>query len=214
MPQLLYVHLQLEPPQRAENYTKNARKGERRHDSCDERALEALLATGHPIIELIIAHRKLSKLNSTYLEPLPAAAVRPTAAPSSTLLRIHAALHGTRTGTGRLSSSDPNVQNIPSAGGGAATESLALLVGDGRGGSGVSIRAAFRPSDTPPPGDSAASRAAFAHVMSAAAAVPAASGVMRPLPPPCQSRCSVLISVDYAQVKNSTRVCVCGRSDG
>ena len=89
----------------------DARKGERRHESTNEKALEFLLATGHPVVELILAHRKLNKFRGTYLEPLPLLAVPPTAAPTAApLLRIHAALHGTRAATGRLSSSDPNLQ--------------------------------------------------------------------------------------------------------
>ncbi|BBD09754.1 DNA polymerase I [Desulfovibrio ferrophilus] len=59
----------------------------------------------HPIIEDIQAFRKLEKMRSTYLEPLPKAA-----GPDG---RIHTTFNQLTTATGRLSSSGPNMQNIP-----------------------------------------------------------------------------------------------------
>jgi DNA polymerase-1 len=63
------------------------------------------LAGMHPIISLIQEHRELSKLLSTYVDVLP------------NLLgvdgRVHTTFHQTATATGRLSSSEPNLQNIP-----------------------------------------------------------------------------------------------------
>ncbi|MBI4142654.1 DNA polymerase I [Candidatus Uhrbacteria bacterium] len=64
------------------------------------------LRGAHPIIEHLFAHRELAKLLSTYVEALPAL-VDPTTG------RIHTTYHQTVTATGRLSSSDPNLQNIP-----------------------------------------------------------------------------------------------------
>ena len=60
----------------------------------------------HPIIEPIIEYRMLSKLRSTYVDALPAL-VNPKTG------RLHTSFNQTRTSTGRLSSSDPNLQNIP-----------------------------------------------------------------------------------------------------
>ena len=60
----------------------------------------------HPIIELMMKYRELFKLRSTYLEALPAQ-VDPTSG------RIHTDFNQTVAATGRLSSSNPNLQNIP-----------------------------------------------------------------------------------------------------
>lgn len=72
--------------------------------STSQQVLEKLAGT-HPVIEALQEFRKLEKLRSTYLEPLP----RQTGADS----RIHTSFNQTGTGTGRLSSSNPNLQNIP-----------------------------------------------------------------------------------------------------
>jgi len=60
----------------------------------------------HPIIPLLIDYRELAKLQSTYLEALPKL-VNPKTG------RVHTSFNQTITATGRLSSSDPNFQNIP-----------------------------------------------------------------------------------------------------
>jgi len=60
----------------------------------------------HPIIPLIIGFRELSKLKSTYLDALPKLVNLKTG-------RVHTSFNQTITATGRLSSSDPNLQNIP-----------------------------------------------------------------------------------------------------
>ncbi len=73
--------------------------------STAESALQALTEL-HPIVPLILAHRSLSKLKSTYTDRLPAQ-VHPRSG------RVHTTLHQAATSTGRLSSTDPNLQNIP-----------------------------------------------------------------------------------------------------
>jgi DNA polymerase-1 len=64
------------------------------------------LKDSHPIVPLILEHRELSKLVSTYVDALPKL-VRPDTH------RVHTTFNQTVTATGRLSSSDPNLQNIP-----------------------------------------------------------------------------------------------------
>ena len=73
--------------------------------STDISVLEAL-ADDHPVPALILEYRQLTKLQSTYLEPL-VAGVSPVTG------RVHASFNQTVAETGRLSSSDPNLQNIP-----------------------------------------------------------------------------------------------------
>ncbi len=60
----------------------------------------------HRVVKLILEHRSLSKLKSTYVDALPAM-VHPETG------RLHTSYNQTGTVTGRLSSSDPNLQNIP-----------------------------------------------------------------------------------------------------
>ncbi len=74
--------------------------------STDAEVLEQLANEGHQIPRLIIEYRELSKLKSTYVDALPAL-VNPDTE------RIHTSFNQTVASTGRLSSSDPNLQNIP-----------------------------------------------------------------------------------------------------
>lgn len=73
--------------------------------STDHAVLEALAAE-HPIVSKILEFRHLSKLNSTYVESLPK-----QVAPRDG--RLHGEFNQTSTATGRLSSTNPNLQNIP-----------------------------------------------------------------------------------------------------
>jgi len=72
--------------------------------STDQEVLEKL-AEIHPLPRAIIEYRSLSKLKSTYLDTLPDLVAKDG--------RIHTTYHQAATATGRLSSSDPNIQNIP-----------------------------------------------------------------------------------------------------
>lgn len=73
--------------------------------STGEEVLEALRAK-HPIVGKILAHRGLKKLLSTYVEALPKL-IHPQTG------RLHTSFNQAVTATGRLSSSNPNLQNIP-----------------------------------------------------------------------------------------------------
>lgn len=73
--------------------------------STDVSVLEEL-AQEHPLPGLLLDYRELTKLKSTYVDALPAL-VHPRTG------RIHASFNQTVTATGRLSVSDPNLQNIP-----------------------------------------------------------------------------------------------------
>lgn len=72
--------------------------------STDQEVLEKL-AEHHPLPKAIIDYRMLSKLKSTYLETLPLLVAADG--------RLHTSFHQAAAATGRLSSSDPNLQNIP-----------------------------------------------------------------------------------------------------
>ncbi|MBN1639665.1 MAG: DNA polymerase I [Anaerolineae bacterium] len=65
-----------------------------------------LLRRRHPVIELILDQRQISKLKSTYVDALPAL-INPRTG------RVHTSYNQTGAVTGRLSSSNPNLQNIP-----------------------------------------------------------------------------------------------------
>ncbi len=81
---------------------KTAKTGKR---STSASVLESLRGE-HPLIEKILQYRELAKLKGTYLDPLPKM-LHPLTN------RLHTRFHQTGTATGRLSSSDPNLQNIP-----------------------------------------------------------------------------------------------------
>jgi DNA polymerase-1 len=74
--------------------------------STDADVLEQLAAMGHELPQLILDYRELQKLKSTYVDTLPTRVQRATG-------RIHTSFNQTGAATGRLSSSEPNLQNIP-----------------------------------------------------------------------------------------------------
>jgi DNA polymerase-1 len=74
--------------------------------STDASVLEELAAEGHEVPKLLMDYRELEKLRSTYVEALPQL-VNPRTG------RIHTSFNQTVAATGRLSSSNPNLQNIP-----------------------------------------------------------------------------------------------------
>jgi DNA polymerase-1 len=107
----------------------NARKGKNRY-STEASVLEEL-RPAYPFVKDILEYRQLTKIKSTYIDTLPEL-VNPKTG------RIHTSFNQTRTTTGRLSSSDPNMQNIPVRGelGGQVRQAfiappgLSLLAGD------------------------------------------------------------------------------------
>ena len=82
-----------------------ASKKNKKGYSTDVDTLEKL-RNHHPIIEDILEYRSLMKLNSTYVEGLVPYINKKTN-------RIHSYFHQTITATGRISSTEPNLQNIP-----------------------------------------------------------------------------------------------------
>jgi len=73
--------------------------------STDASVLEGLREV-HPVVNLILEYRQLMKLRSTYIDALPAL-INPRTG------RVHTSFNQAATATGRLSSSEPNLQNIP-----------------------------------------------------------------------------------------------------
>jgi DNA polymerase-1 len=92
---ILYEQLGLQPGKRTP-------KGEL---STDATVLEKL-RDAHPIVDALLSWRELDKLNSTYLEALPKLVDAEDG-------RVHTSFNQTVAATGRLSSSNPNLQNIP-----------------------------------------------------------------------------------------------------
>ena len=87
------------------NLVKNARLTKSKQYQTSEEVLKKM-AYKHPIVPLILEWRKLSKLKSTYIDVLPQL-INPKTG------RIHSTFTQTITATGRLSSLNPNLQNIP-----------------------------------------------------------------------------------------------------
>jgi DNA polymerase-1 len=74
--------------------------------STDQDTLERLATLGHELPQKIIEHRQIAKLKGTYVDALPDLINPATGC-------VHTSFNQTRAATGRLSSSDPNLQNIP-----------------------------------------------------------------------------------------------------
>ena len=94
--EILFDKLNLQPP---------FRRGKGRVRSTAADVLEDI-AEQHPIPAKVIEYREVAKLKSTYVDALPKLIHRETG-------RLHTSFSQTGTATGRLSSSDPNLQNIP-----------------------------------------------------------------------------------------------------
>ncbi len=95
---VLYDELNLEPERATRTKT---------HKSTNEATLSTLVKA-HPVIEPILQYREFFKLKSTYVDALPNQ-IGPDG-------RVHTHYHSDATRTGRLSSKDPNLQNIPARG--------------------------------------------------------------------------------------------------
>ncbi|OIP71292.1 MAG: DNA polymerase I [Oscillatoriales cyanobacterium CG2_30_44_21] len=87
-----------------DKFTKSSRKSKTGY-STDVAVLNKLEGT-HPLIDTILENRTLAKLKSTYVDALPSL-IQPKTE------RVHTDFNQTVTATGRLSSSNPNLQNIP-----------------------------------------------------------------------------------------------------
>ena len=96
--EVLFERLRLQPPDRG-------RKTASGHYSTSGDILD-LLKGKHPVVDLVIQNRELAKLKSTYVDALPQAVDSRTG-------RVHTSYSQTGAVTGRLSSSNPNLQNIP-----------------------------------------------------------------------------------------------------
>ena len=83
----------------------SARKTKSGFFSTNVSIIEELRGT-HPVIEFILDYRQLAKVKSTYIDALPSLINHKTG-------RVHTSFNQARTATGRLSSSEPNLQNIP-----------------------------------------------------------------------------------------------------
>jgi DNA polymerase-1 len=94
----LFTTLKLEPPDKRKTTSSG-------HFSTSADVLE-LLRGKHPVVDQILEYRELAKLSSTYVEALPAQ-VNPQTR------RVHTSYNQTGSVTGRLASTDPNLQNIP-----------------------------------------------------------------------------------------------------
>jgi DNA polymerase-1 len=95
---VLFNHLRLDPPDKG-------KKTATGFYSTSADVLE-MLRDKHPILEWILENRELSKLKSTYVDALPAAM-------NSNTGRVHTSYSQIGAVTGRLSSNNPNLQNIP-----------------------------------------------------------------------------------------------------
>ncbi|MEM1281586.1 MAG: DNA polymerase, partial [Cyanobacteria bacterium P01_H01_bin.152] len=84
---------------------RKSRKNKSGGYSTDASTLEKL-QDDHPVVQLLVENRTLSKLKSTYVDALPELVRRDTH-------RVHTDFNQAVTATGRLSSSNPNLQNIP-----------------------------------------------------------------------------------------------------
>ena len=82
------------------------RTGIKNDPSTDQESLERLAALGHELPKKLIEYRKVTKLKNTYVDVLPTMV-------SANTGRVHTSFNQASAETGRLSSSDPNVQNIP-----------------------------------------------------------------------------------------------------
>ncbi len=95
---VLFGTLRLSPPDKG-------RKTASGHYSTAAGVLDGMSGQ-HPVVDMILEYRELSKLKSTYVDALPMQ-IHPEDG------RVHTSFSQTATVTGRLSSSDPNLQNIP-----------------------------------------------------------------------------------------------------
>ncbi len=96
--EVLFDHLQITPPDR----TRRTASG---YYSTAAEVLEALSGK-HAVVDLVLEYRELAKIKSTYLDALPQQ-VNPDTG------RVHTSYNQTGSVTGRIASSDPNLQNIP-----------------------------------------------------------------------------------------------------
>jgi DNA polymerase-1 len=95
--EILFEKLELPPVKKT---------GKTKAYSTDQSVLEKLAAMGHELPEVLLEYRMITKLKSTYVDALPKMIHKQTE-------RVHSSFNQFVTATGRLSSNNPNLQNIP-----------------------------------------------------------------------------------------------------
>ncbi len=96
----LFDDLKLKPPD------KSRKTAAGKYSTAADVLEEMRAANAHPVLEQILEHREVAKLKSTYVDALPEA-VNPTTG------RVHTSYNQAGAVTGRIASSEPNLQNIP-----------------------------------------------------------------------------------------------------
>ena len=105
--EVLFTELRLPPTKKTQKgFSTDASSLERLKATLDEGKSEGVDPKAYQVLDYILEYRQLSKIKSTYVDALPTLVNEKTG-------RIHTSYNQTGSATGRVSSNDPNVQNIP-----------------------------------------------------------------------------------------------------